>query len=413
MTKLKVGRRKSEGSMAPIVNNPLPTSLKSECKKVARVLTSFVDPKQAFGPDKVIPPEILSQAAGLAVITVIKAGFLFSGRVGSGLVIARLEDGSWSAPSAIATAGMGFGGQIGAEITDFVMILNNRSAVQTFAQAGSVSLGGNLSIAAGPVGRNAEASGNASLGSVAAVFSYSKTKGLFAGVSLEGSVIVERRDANRKFYNSPVTAKQILSGSISAGPAADPLYRALNSRAFRGGMGHTGDEMYNDMPVYGEGDEEIWQGQSGSGYGEGERRSDRYNQYDEYVDGDEHNSYYNAPYRSSNDGDSSSQNRGVLRFNSTYRDYPDEQSKPPQRPPSSTKPNYGTKLNTTTDRLASLGPNQALALYNFEAERADDLGFRKGDIITITKRTDSQNDWWKGQKDGKVGSFPANYVAIR
>ena len=85
------------------------------------------------------------------------------------------------------------------------MILNDANAVKTFAQAGSISLGGNVSIAAGPVGRNAEASGNASLRSVAAVFSYSKTKGLFAGVSLEGSVIVERRDANAKFYGGPVS----------------------------------------------------------------------------------------------------------------------------------------------------------------------------------------------------------------
>jgi len=86
-------------------NSPVPASLRSESKKASRILASFIDPKQAFGPDKVIPPEVLRKAKGLAIITVLKAGFLFSGRVGSGLVVARLPDGSWSPPSAIVTAG--------------------------------------------------------------------------------------------------------------------------------------------------------------------------------------------------------------------------------------------------------------------------------------------------------------------
>lgn len=90
------------------------------------------------------------------MITVFKAGFLGSGRFGSGIVVARLSDGSWSAPSAIGTLGGGFGGQIGFELTDFVFILNDYNAVKSFSQAASVTLGGNVSIAAGPVGRNAE-----------------------------------------------------------------------------------------------------------------------------------------------------------------------------------------------------------------------------------------------------------------
>jgi len=140
---------------------------------------------------------VLSNAKGLAVITILKAGFLGSGRIGSGVVVARLPDGSWSAPSAIALGGAGFGGQIGFELADFVFVLNDTNAVKTFAQAGSLTLGGNVSLAAGPVGRNAEAAGAASLKSVAGIFSYSKTRGLFAGVSLEGSAIIECRRAAR------------------------------------------------------------------------------------------------------------------------------------------------------------------------------------------------------------------------
>jgi hypothetical protein len=134
------------------------------------------------------------------------------------------------------------------------MILNDAAAVRAFQQLGSVTLGGNLSLAAGPVGRNAEASGAANFKSVAPIFSYSKTKGLFAGVSLEGSVLIERRDANRKFYNAPVTAKQLLTGQFPAPPAADPLYRILNTRAFSGADSPS-DQMYNDIPIYGDDDQ--------------------------------------------------------------------------------------------------------------------------------------------------------------
>ncbi|KAI7427196.1 hypothetical protein KC336_g6030, partial [Hortaea werneckii] len=170
--------------MPPFINNPLPASMHSECKKSARILTSFIDPRISFlGPEKIIPPSILANAKGLAVMTVFKAGFLGSGRFGSGVVVARLSDGSWSAPSAIGTLGGGFGGQIGFELTDFVFILNDSMAVKTFAQVGSITLGG-----------------AASLKSVSGIFAYSKTKGLFAGVSLEGSVLIERRDANEKMY---------------------------------------------------------------------------------------------------------------------------------------------------------------------------------------------------------------------
>jgi SH3 domain-containing YSC84-like protein 1 len=144
----------------------------------------------------------------------------------------------------------------GAEVTDFVMILNDASAVKAFQQLGSITLGGNLSIAAGPVGRNAEASGAANFKAIAPIFSYSKTKGLFAGVSLEGSVLIERRDANKKFYNAPVTAKQLLTGQVPAPPAADSLYRVLNTRAFSGDYAQ-GDSIYNDIPVYEDGDDHL------------------------------------------------------------------------------------------------------------------------------------------------------------
>ena len=114
---------------------------------------------------------------GLAIFQVVKAGFVFSGKAGSGLVIARLPDGSWSAPSCIATGGVGWGLQIGADITDFVIVLNSEDAVSAFSLGGNVTIGGNISATAGPIGTGGSV--QASLAHPAPMFSYSKSKGPF------------------------------------------------------------------------------------------------------------------------------------------------------------------------------------------------------------------------------------------
>ncbi|KAF9889390.1 hypothetical protein FE257_007291 [Aspergillus nanangensis] len=406
------------------INNPLPSSLGSECRKAGKILTSFVDPRQSFGPDKVIPPEILAGAKGLAILTVLKAGFLGSARFGSGVVVARLADGSWSAPSAIATAGAGFGGQIGFELTDFVFILNDAAAVRTFSQVGTLTLGGNVSIAAGPVGRNAEAAGAASTKGVAAVFSYSKTKGLFAGVSLEGSMLVERKDANEKLYNSRISARQLLSGTIRPPPAADPLMRILASRAFYGNSRGSGDAMYNDIPVYDDRhDDVVWEGRRGDAYGEGARRertgfgdsSDDYDYrdrprrantwaddvYDRPTGGGLGRSATTRHGSSRNDYDSFSSRS---RSNTVDDDYVYSDRKPTR--PTAPKPVFGQR----TGGAASLRQDQAIALFTFDADQDGDLGFKKGDIITILKRTDKTEDWWTGRIGDRVGIFPSNYV---
>ncbi|KAH8427749.1 SYLF and SH3 domain-containing protein [Aspergillus melleus] len=412
------------------IHNPLPSSLGSECKKAGKIIASFVDPRQAFGPDKVIPPEILAGAKGLAVLTVLKAGFLGSARFGSGVVVARLADGSWSAPSAIATAGAGFGGQIGFELTDFVFILNDAAAVRTFSQVGTLTLGGNVSIAAGPVGRNAEAAGAASTKGVAAVFSYSKTKGLFAGVSLEGSMLVERKDANEKLYNSRVSARQLLSGTIRPPPAADPLLNVLNSRAFYGNARMHGDAMYNDIPIYDDRhDDVVWEGRRGEAYGEGARRNTTrsgFNDADEYEYRDRPrrantwaDDVYDRPAGGLGRSATTRQTRNDYGRNDSFDtfgrnrsntapfaedDYVYSDRKPSR--PTAPKPVFGQR----TGQGAPLRQDQAVALFTFDADQDGDLGFKKGDIITILKRTDKKEDWWTGRIGDRVGIFPSNYV---
>ncbi|KAI0133545.1 hypothetical protein BJ170DRAFT_575268 [Xylariales sp. AK1849] len=357
------------------LNNPLPSSLAAECKKCGKILNSFIDPKQAFSPDKVIPPSVLREAKGLAILTVIKAGFLGSARFGSGLVVARLDGNNWSAPTAIMTGGAGFGGQIGFEITDFVFILNDRNAVKTFAQAGSITLGGNVSIAAGPVGRNAEAAGAASLKSVAGIFSYSKTKGLFAGVSLEGSAIIERKDANEKLYGQRLTAMQLLGGSVEPPPQAQSLMDVLRRPEFQG-MGRNATQDFDQHST-------LPQGEDDRRFSTGPQRASTwhtaYDQQDDY-------NYRDQP------------------TSATAVGFPTDKKAGPGRP-AAPKPNFTSKQ--------ALTKNEAVALFTFESDTAGDLVFKKGEVITVLQRTENETDWWTGMIGTRHGIFPSNYVKMK
>ncbi|MDD4932339.1 MAG: YSC84-related protein [Methylacidiphilaceae bacterium] len=205
-------------------------------------------------PEEGIPEAVFGDAKGLAILTVIKAGFLVSARGGRGLVIARRGKG-WSGPSAVATGGLGFGLQIGAEVTEFVLVLNTPEAIQAFARGGNVTLGGDISAAAGPVGRTAEGA----VTPFAAVYTYSRSQGLFGGLSLEGTVIAEAPETNREYYGREVNPEDILAGKIQP-PArerilAEALEKPYNESdsskrpAKKGqadGAGHPGDSSPGD-----------------------------------------------------------------------------------------------------------------------------------------------------------------------
>ncbi|KAK9762154.1 hypothetical protein K7432_012388 [Basidiobolus ranarum] len=377
--------------------NPMPSDLAGECKKAAKIVNSFIDTSSGKGPDAIIPPNVLNNAKGLAIFTVIKAGFLWSGRAGTGVVIARLPDGGWSGPSCIGTGGMGFGGQIGAEVTDFVVILNTADAVKAFSHGGNVTLGGNLSVAAGPVGRNAEAAGT--VGNFAAIYSYSKTKGLFAGVSIEGSVIVERKDANAKFYGRKITAREILSGTVPAPPDADMLLRALNIKAARSNQtayNHTTANPYTSSSTATEG-----LGRPSSYATTGSTRAP-------------------STYTNTNTNASTNNYSNSLDSKSGYpshnQSYESNQYEAPAPPYSSTT-SQANPLSSARGRVVPPPPPKvneetATALYDFNAIEVDDLPLKQGDVVVILKKTESQNDWWKGRCNGREGNFPANYVRL-
>lgn len=185
----------------------------------ARILRGF-----RSMPETEIPEAVLRNARGLAVLTVVKVGFGLSGQGGQGVVVARTPDG-WSGPSFVGTGGVGFGFQAGAQITEFVFVLNTREAVRAFSQDGNVRLGADISAAAGPVGRNLQAG----VMPRAAIYTYSRAKGLFAGVSLEGAVVATQKTANARYYARPVRASAILSGRVPPPRGSGRLRAALGS----------------------------------------------------------------------------------------------------------------------------------------------------------------------------------------
>jgi len=204
-------------------------TMPGQIHKAYKVMLKLINPKFVKADAK-IPLKILQNAKGVAFITVVKAGFVWSGTLGSGIVVARLPNGSWSGPSSIGVGGMGWGALIGASVTDSVIILNNDLAVAAFSGHGQIKLGGNLSIAAGPVGREADGSAHVGDGGVAACYSYSHSRGLFAGVSLQGAIMVTRDSDNTRFYGHAVKATEILRGLVEPPEFEDlkRLYDCLN-----------------------------------------------------------------------------------------------------------------------------------------------------------------------------------------
>ncbi|CAJ1962019.1 unnamed protein product [Sphenostylis stenocarpa] len=208
------------------VNFPWGQSMEYEIYKATNTIKAY-NKIGLLRPEKSIPDVILRKAKGLAIITVVKVGVVVTYNIGTGLVVARREDGSWSAPSAVSTFGVGWGAQAGGELTDFIIVLRTNDAVKTFSGNMHISLGAGLSAAVGIVGRSVEADVRAGDGGYAACYTYSCSKGAFVGCSLEGSMAITRTQENSRFYGSQSIAATDILGSLPKPPAAAILYRAL------------------------------------------------------------------------------------------------------------------------------------------------------------------------------------------
>ncbi len=189
--------------------------------KAAQVFTEIMNT-----PDQGIPHDLLDRAKCIAIIPGDKKfAFIFGGNYGRGVATCRTEHG-WSAPMFIALEGGSVGYQIGGSSTDIVMLFMNAHALQSLL-SDKFKLGADASVAAGPVGRNAAAATDLKLN--AEVLSYSRSKGVFAGVSLNGAVVRADKSGDQAMYGQAVERRQIMDGMVKPPSAAMPLIRDLDA----------------------------------------------------------------------------------------------------------------------------------------------------------------------------------------
>jgi lipid-binding SYLF domain-containing protein len=178
-------------------------------------------------PEKGIPPVLLKHAHAIAIIpSVIKGAFIVGGRHGTGVVLVRGENGRWSDPVFISITGGSVGWQVGATSTDLILVFKSMKGVEGLLK-GKFTLGADAAVAAGPVGRNAEAATDVTLKSE--ILSYSRSRGLFAGLSLEGAGLSVDDDADAAYYGRELSAKAILAGAGGKkSPATKRLQKLLS-----------------------------------------------------------------------------------------------------------------------------------------------------------------------------------------
>jgi len=202
---------------------------KEEPKAVDRVQSSATVLDEIMGaPDKAIPEEVLGSAECVAIVpSLLKGGFIVGARYGRGVASCRTEKG-WSAPAFFTVSGGSFGLQIGGQAVDLVLLIMNKNGMKNLLSS-KFEIGADASAAAGPVGRHAE--GNTDWKMKAEVLTYSRARGIFAGLTLNGAVIKQDNDSTRQFYGRLVPSKTSLTGVIPPPETARPLLESLSKWA--------------------------------------------------------------------------------------------------------------------------------------------------------------------------------------
>lgn len=199
-----------------------------EAKRVADATLVFDEIMSAR--DSAVPDSILHKAEGIAVFPgTIKAGLIVGGHRGRGVLSVRGQSGTWSAPAFLTLTGGSVGLQIGGQATDLLLVIMNKRGLENLVR-NQFKVGADASVAAGPVGRDAQASTDIQMR--AQILSYSRARGVFAGVSISGSTIRQDRDANARFYGTPYSTKQIVFERLGGAPEPVAAWRdALNKYA--------------------------------------------------------------------------------------------------------------------------------------------------------------------------------------
>ena len=193
-------------------------------------------------PDKGIPEEVLEHAKCVAVVPhMVKGGFVFGAEGGKGVTTCRTADG-WSAPAFITISGGSWGLQIGVEAVDVVMIFQNDKAMQRLLDS-NFQVGGDASAAAGPVGRHAEAGTDWKLETE--ILTYSRAKGLFAGLTLTGASLRQDNDSRNAIYGPDVTTRALLSGQVPVPAVAQPFLAEVHAAKVQARAAEKADEKAN------------------------------------------------------------------------------------------------------------------------------------------------------------------------
>ena len=195
-----------------------------EVKRLQRSSEVLQDIMKA--PDKGIPQDLLDRAACIVIVPGLKKGGIgIGGKYGKGEVMCRKSDRSWSAPLFITIEGGSFGLQLGFEQIDVVMLIMNHNGVDKLI-ADKFTVGADASAAAGPVGRQTSAQTNIRMD--AEILTYSRAKGLFAGISLDGATLRPDKEDNRDFYGKDIDPRSVIDGGVPVPPEARPLASALS-----------------------------------------------------------------------------------------------------------------------------------------------------------------------------------------
>lgn len=184
-------------------------------------------------PDKGIPQDLLEKAHCIIIVPGMKqAAFVVGGKFGRGYAVCRHNNAGWGAPAGIRVEGGSFGFQIGGSSTDVVMLVMNERGMRHLMED-KFTLGGEATVAAGPVGRSTSA--NTDVQMSAEILSWSRSKGLFAGIALQGATLRPDTDMNHDLYGAKLTNKEILNGNQAAPASAERLISALDKYSFREG----------------------------------------------------------------------------------------------------------------------------------------------------------------------------------
>jgi lipid-binding SYLF domain-containing protein len=197
-----------------------------EAQRVSAATAVFQEIMSA--EDKAIPQSILGKAEGIAVFpSTFKAGFVVGGMRGRGILSARGQSGTWSAPAFLTLTGGSVGLQIGGQATDLVLVIMDRRGLENLVR-NQFKIGADASVAAGPVGRDAQAATDLQLR--AQILSYSRARGVFAGISITGSTIRQDVDANERFYGRRLETRQIVFERLGGAPEPAPAWREMVGR---------------------------------------------------------------------------------------------------------------------------------------------------------------------------------------